>query len=86
MDTVGAQGHRVLMEITLANLAKGGRRVVVQCGACSNRRLLKPVEFDIPMDTEVSVAGAVLKCGDCGSKSVLTYPEGNRDAHKGPER
>ena len=72
--------------ITLAELAKSGRHVVVQCCGCSNRKLLKPAEFGVPMETEVSIAGAVLKCSDCGSKRVLTYPESNRDARKGRVR
>ena len=61
--------------ITLAQLAASGRHVFVQCGRCPNRRLAKP--------SEVSDAGALLKCGDCGSTEVLTYPESNRDARKG---
>lgn len=72
--------------ITLAQLGSSGRRVVVQCGACPNRRILKPTELGVPLATAVSLAGAVMKCGDCGSKQVLTYPESNRDARKGRVR
>ena len=72
--------------ISLAQLAAGGRHVVVQCGACANRRLMKPSDFGVPISTCVADAGAVLKCGDCGSKRVLTYPESNRDARKGRVR
>ena len=69
--------------ITLAQLAASGRHVFVQCGRCPNRRLAKPSDLDLPMGTAVSDAGALLKCGDCGSTEVLTYPESNRDARKG---
>ena len=72
--------------ITLAQLASSGRHVVVQCAECPNRRLMKPVELGVPLSTAVSTAGAVMKCGDCGSKRVLTYPESNRDARKGRVR
>jgi hypothetical protein len=34
----------------------------------------------------VPCAGANLVRSACGSKQVLTYPESNRDARKGPER
>ena len=60
-----------------------GRLVVVECGACPNRRLLKPVALGLPLATAVSVAGALLKCSKCGSKRVLTFPESTRDARQG---
>ncbi len=72
--------------ITLAQLASSGRHVVVQCAECSNRRLMKPADLGMPLPTAVSLAGAVLKCGDCGSDCVLTYPESSRDARKGRVR
>ncbi|MEO8422267.1 MAG: hypothetical protein ABI457_13845, partial [Hyphomicrobium sp.] len=72
--------------ITLAQLAASGRHIVVQCGRCRNRRLSRPIDLDLPMETLVSEAGALLKCGDCGSKEILTYPESNRDARKGRVR
>jgi hypothetical protein len=72
--------------ITLAQLTASGRHVIVQCGRCPNRRLARPSDLDLPMETAVSVAGAILKCGDCGSKRVLTYPESDRDARKGRMR
>ena len=72
--------------ITLAQLGASGRLVIVQCSECSNRRHCRPSDLDLPMGTAVSAAGTMLKCCDCGSKSVLTYPESNRDARKGRER
>jgi hypothetical protein len=72
--------------ITLAQLASAGRCVVVLCGACANRQLMKPAALGVPLATTVSLAGAVLGCGDCGSERVLTYPESNRDARKGRVR
>ena len=57
--------------ITLEVLARSGRRVVVQCGACPNRRLVGPTELGVPLTTAVAVAGALLKCSACGSKSAL---------------
>lgn len=72
--------------ITLAQLAASGRHVIVQCERCPNRRLARPSDLDLPMETAVSDAGALLKCGDCGSKRVLTYPESHRDARKGRMR
>lgn len=69
--------------ITLAQLAASGRHVVVQCGRCPNRRLDRPSDLDLPMDIAVNEAGALLKCCECGSEDVLTYPESNRDARKG---
>ena len=72
--------------ITLAQLAASGRRVVVQCGRCPNRRLSRPSELDLPMDIAVSEAGALLTCCECGSKEVLTYPESHRDARRGRVR
>jgi hypothetical protein len=69
--------------ITLAELATTGRRVVVQCGACPNRRLMKPTELGVPLTTPVAIAGPLLKCSECGSRHVLTYPESNRDVRKG---
>ena len=72
--------------ITLAELARSGRRVVVQCGACPNRRLMGPTELGAPLATAVAVAGTLLKCSECGSKRVLTYPESNRDVRKGRMR
>ena len=47
---------------------------------------MKPIDFGLPMATAVTDAGAILKCGECGSKRVLTYPESNRDARKGRVR
>ena len=70
--------------ITLAQL--GGRLVIVQCADCSNRRHCRPSDLGLPMDTPVSLAGALLKCCDCGSTRILSYPESNRDARKGRER
>ena len=64
--------------ITLAQLASSGRHVVVQCAECPNRRLIKATELGVPLTTAVSLAGALMKCGECGSKRVLTYPESNR--------
>jgi hypothetical protein len=72
--------------ITLAQLASSGRHVVVQCAECPNRRLMKPADLGVPSATAVSLAGALMKCGECGSKRVLTYPESNRDARKGRTR
>ena len=72
--------------ITLAQLAASGRHVVVQCGRCPNRKLARPSDLDLPMETAVSDAGALLKCCDCDSTEVLTYPESNRDARKGRVR
>ena len=69
--------------ITLAQLASSGRHVVVQCGACPHRAVLKPTAFGVPLATVVPHAGANLICSECGSKNVLTYPESNRDARKG---
>jgi hypothetical protein len=66
--------------ISLAQLAAAGRFVVVECGACPNRRLMKPVALGLPLATAVSVAGTLLKCSKCGSKRVLTFPESARDA------
>ena len=71
--------------ITLAQLASSGQRFVVQCGACPNRKLLMPTEFGVPLDTAVSLAGAVIKCGDCGSMCPHV-PESNRDVQKGRVR
>ena len=72
--------------ITLAQLASGGRYVVVQCSACPHRAVLKPVALGVPLATVVPEVGANLICSACGSKSVLTYPESNRDARKGRTR
>ena len=72
--------------ITLAQLASSGRHVVVQCAECPNRRLMKLAELGVPLPTAVSLAGALMKCGGCWSKRVLTYPESNRDARKGRVR
>jgi hypothetical protein len=52
----------------------------------SNLRLARQSDLDLPMDTAVSEAGALLKCSDCGSTDVLTYPESNRDTRKGRVR
>jgi DNA-directed RNA polymerase subunit RPC12/RpoP len=68
--------------ISLAQLAAFGRLVVVECAACPNRRLLKPIALGLPLATAVSVAGALLKCSECGSKRVLTFPESARDARR----
>jgi hypothetical protein len=72
--------------ITLVQLGASGRLVIVQCSDCANRRHCRPSDLDLPMDTSVSNAGALLKCCDCGSTRVLSYPESNRDARKGRER
>jgi hypothetical protein len=69
--------------ITLAQLASSGRLVIVQCSECSNRRHCRASDLDLPMDTSVSAAGALLRCCECGSTRVLSYPESNRDARKG---
>ena len=69
--------------ITLAELAKSGRHVIVQCGACPNRRLMKPTELGVPLTTAVAIAGPLLKCSKCGSKRVLTYPESNPGCAQG---
>ena len=68
--------------MSLAQLAAAGRLVVVECGACPNRRLLKPVTLGLPLATPISLAGALLKCSKCGSKRVLTFPETARDARQ----
>ena len=72
--------------ITLAQLATAGRHVVVQCGDCPHRNVLKPTALGVPLATVVPRAGANLICSACGSTNVLTYPESNRDAHKGRAR
>ena len=72
--------------ITLAELAVSGRPIVVQCCLCPNRRLSRPIDLDLPMDTPVNMVGALLKCCECGSTEVLAYPESNRDARKGRVR
>ena len=72
--------------ITLAQLVSAGRHVVVQCGACPHRAVVKPTALGVPLATMVPRAGANLICSACGSKSVLTYPESNRDARKGRTR
>ena len=80
-----AEGVQKAAGITLAQLSASGRLVIVQCADCSNRRHCRPSDLDLPMDASVRDAGAMLKCCDCGSKHVLTYPESNRDARKGRE-
>jgi len=72
--------------ITLAQLAASGRHIVAQCGECPNRRLSRPVDLDLPMDTPVNMVGALLKCCECGSRDVLADPESNQDARKGRVR
>jgi hypothetical protein len=72
--------------ITLAQLAASGRHVVVQCGHCPNRRLARTTDLDLPMDTPVSLVGALLKCCECGSTEILLYPESYRDARRGRVR
>ena len=72
--------------ITLAQLTQSGRHVVVQCGACPHRAVLKPAALGVPLATVAAKAGANLICSACGSKSVLTYPESHRDARKGRSR
>ena len=72
--------------ITLAQLATAGRGVIVQCGACPNRRFAKPTELGLPLSLLVSAAGSMLKCASCGAKQVLTYPQSDRDARKGRMR
>ena len=72
--------------ITLAQLATSGRHVVVQCGDCPHRAVMKPAALGVPLATVVPRAGANLICSACGSKQVLTYPESNRDARKGRTR
>jgi hypothetical protein len=74
------------MGITLAEIAASGRHVVVQCGHCPNRRLARPIDLDLPMNTPIGLVGALLKCNDCGSSDVLVYAESNRDARKGRVR
>ena len=81
-----AEAARNRTGITLLQLAASGRHVVVQCARCPNRRLARPSDLDLPMEIAVSNAGALLKCSDCGSTEVLTYPESNRDARKGRVR
>jgi len=73
-------------EDLLRALTASGRHIVVQCGRCPNRRLARPIDVDLPMDISVSDAGSLLKCCECGSTEVLTYPESNRDARKGRVR
>jgi hypothetical protein len=68
--------------ITLAELASFGRHIVVQCGRCPNRRLSRATDLDLPMDTPVSLVGALLKCCECGSTDVLVYPESGREARR----
>ena len=72
--------------ITLAELVTSGRHVVVQCSACPHRAVLKPTALGVRLATVVPRAGANLICSACGSKTVLTYPESNRDARKGRVR
>jgi len=72
--------------ITLAQLATAGRGIIVQCGACPNRRFAKPAELGLPLSLLVGSAGSMLKCSSCGSKQVLTYPQSDRDARKGRMR
>ena len=72
--------------ITLAQLATAGRHVVVQCGDCPHRSVLKPSTLGVPLETVVPLAGANLICSACGSTNVLTYPESNRDARMGRVR
>ena len=72
--------------ITLAQLASAGRCVVVQCGDCPNRRLMRPNDLGLPLATSGSLVRATIRCSECGSEHVLLYPESSRDARKGRER
>jgi hypothetical protein len=67
-------------------IAASGRHVVLQCGRCPNRRLSRTTDLDLPMDTPVSLVGALLECCECGSTEVLVYPESVRDARRGRVR
>src|SRR6185312_10735170 len=70
--------------ITLAELAASGRHIVVQCGECANRRLSRPIDLDLPMDTPVNLVGALLKCCECGSRELLA-PESAAWLLKSPQ-
>jgi hypothetical protein len=72
--------------ITLAQLTASGRHFVVQCGHCPNRRLSRAIDLDLPMDTPLTLVGALRKCCECGSTYVLVYPESSRDARRGRVR
>jgi hypothetical protein len=72
--------------ITLEQIAASGRRIVVQCSACPNRRLLAATELGVPLSMLVTQAGALLRCSVCGGGSPLTFPESFRDLRKGRER
>ena len=52
------------------------------CAACPIAGLSPPT-MGLAPDMSVTNAIVVLKCGNCGSKRVLTYPESARDARKG---
>ena len=78
--------EKAVSGISLSQLAASGRHVVVRCGHCPNRRLSRTSDLDLPMDTPVSIVGALLKCCECGSTDVLVYPESNRDARRGRVR
>ena len=53
--------------ITLAQLATAGRLVVVQCGACPHRTVLKPIDLGVPRN-----------CGGC-QHAVINCNPGNSE-------
>ena len=58
--------------INLAELVTSGRHVVVQCGACPHRAVVKPAALGVPLATAVTLAGANLICSASRSKRFLT--------------
>lgn len=72
--------------ITVGELIPTGRRVVMQCNDCKNKRLIDPATLKVKPETLVTDLGKLARCTACGGKGALSYPESARDVRQGRER
>lgn len=75
--------------ILFRDLAPQGRRLIVQCNSCGNRRMMRPDDpalSAIAPDTPVHELHTRMVCSSCGQKDCLVMAETDRMIRQGRER
>lgn len=76
------------MVLLFRDLAPQGRRLIVQCNKCRNRRLLRsddPALAGIAPDTPVHELHTRMACSQCGARDCIVMAETDRMIRQGRE-
>lgn len=81
--------NRYTSVILFRDLVPQGRRLIVQCNRCRNRRLLRPDDpalAAVDPETPVHELAARMVCSQCGRRDCIVMPETDRMIRQGRER